>query len=301
MGELTCEPSPFIVCFLSTTAPVFYSLCFGRTLLSLSVPIDHPAKRRITMTMTMTMSRYALALMLLLSPALVMAQDPPAAAPPAAATDPADPAPPQGLCASDPELQKIADSNPQVAQCCQQFDAMLGDINTVLSQGFTALVPVLGCLTLPPIELSSVCYNDLLSSGANCYNEMNVMIEFFNETGLLGTVVDAAEGKGEGNITEAIPTQEKFEQMAVDYLPTAQEKLKAITGSDQINPVCCQSVSKLIADKCACEKTPMSFLDGMLEKKGLKISDYIGLAKTVMGKMGCDAANDLQVYPQCTA
>merc|ERR1711959_385923 len=155
----TCEPSPFIVCFLSTTAPVFYSLCFGRTLLSLSVPIDHPAKRRITMTMTM--SRYALALMLLLSPALVMAQDPPAAAPTAAT----DPAAPQGLCASDPELQKIADSNPQVAQCCQQFDAMLGDINTVLSQGFTALVPVLGCLTLPPIELSSTCYNDLLSSG----------------------------------------------------------------------------------------------------------------------------------------
>merc|ERR1712188_207814 len=121
--------------FPSTTAPV----------LLLSVPIDHPAKTR--MTMTMTMSRYALALMLLLSPALVMAQDPPAAAPPAAATDPAAP---QGLCASDPELQKIADSNPQVAQCCQQFDAMLGDINTVLSQGFTALVPVLGCLTLPP-------------------------------------------------------------------------------------------------------------------------------------------------------
>mmetsp|Transcript_8686 Transcript_8686/g.16108 ORF Transcript_8686/g.16108 Transcript_8686/m.16108 type:complete len:253 (-) Transcript_8686:2573-3331(-) len=252
----------------------------------------------MTMTMTMTMSRYALALMLLLSPALVMAQDPPAAAPPAAATDPADPAAPQGLCASDPELQKIADSNPQVAQCCQQFDAMLGDINTVLSQGFTALVPVLGCLTLPPIELSSTCYNDLLSSGANCFNEMNVMLDFFNSSGLLDAALDAATGSGD-NAT--IPTPEEFEKIALDYLPTAMDELKTITGSDQINPVCCQSVSKLVADKCACEKTPMSFLDGMLEKKGLKISDYIGLAKTVMGKMGCDAANDLQVYPQCTA
>ena len=95
--------------------------------------------------------------------------------------------------------------------------------------------------------------------------------------------------------------KEEFEKIALDYLPTAMDELKTITGSDQINPVCCQSVSKLVADKCACEKTPMSFLDGMLEKKGLKISDYIGLAKTVMGKMGCDAANDLQVYPQCTA
>merc|ERR1712188_296270 len=271
------------VSFPSTTAPVFYS----------QIPIDHPTKTR--MTMTMTMSRYAFALMLLLSPALVMAQDPPAAAPPAAATDPAAP---QGLCASDPELQKIADSNPQVAQCCRQFDAMLGDINTVLSQGFTALVPVLGCLTLPPIELSSTCYNDLLSSGANCFNEMNVMLDFFNSSGLLDAALDAASGSGD-NAT--IPTPEEFEKIALDYLPTAMDELKTITGSDQINPVCCQSVSKLVADKCACEKTPMSFLDGMLEKKGLKISDYIGLAKTVMGKMGCDAANDLQVYPQCTA
>merc|ERR1712072_462698 len=161
MGELSSEPSPFIVCsfpFLS-----FPFLSFPR------------ASRFFTLRqvlMTRTMSRYALALMLLLSPALVMAQDPASVDPPAEATDPAAS---QGLCASDPE----------VAQCCQQFDAMLGDINTVLSQGFTALVPVLGCLTLPPIELSSTCYNDLLSSGANCFNEMNVMLDFFNSSGLL--------------------------------------------------------------------------------------------------------------------
>ncbi len=92
-----------------------------------------------------------------------------------------------GLCASDPELQKIADSNPEVAQCCQQFDAMLGNIDALLQQGFTALVPILGCLTKPPIELSANCYNDLLSSGANCFYEMNVMLGFFNATGLLDT------------------------------------------------------------------------------------------------------------------
>merc|ERR1711981_894230 len=180
MGELSSEPSPFIVCsfpFLS-----FPFLSFPR------------ASRFFTLRqvlMTRTMSRYALALMLLLSPALVMAQDPASVDPPAEATDPAAS---QGLCASDPELQKIADSNPQVAQCCQQFDAMLGDINTVLSQGFTALVPGLGCLTLPPIELSSTCYNDLLSSGANCFNEMNVMLDFFNSSGLLDAALDAASG-----------------------------------------------------------------------------------------------------------
>jgi len=91
------------------------------------------------------------------------------------------------LCASDPELQKIADENPEVAQCCQQFDAMLGNIDAILQQGFTALVPVLGCLTKPPIELSANCYNDLLSSGANCFYELNVMLGFFNATGLLDT------------------------------------------------------------------------------------------------------------------
>merc|ERR1711862_1055989 len=198
-------------------------------------------------------------------------------------------------------MGELAASNPDVAQCCQTFDTMLGDIQGLLAQGITALVPVLGCTTQPPIYLSSVCYNDLLSSGANCYNEMNVMIEFFNETGLLGTVVDAAEGKGEGNITEAIPTQEKFEQMAVDYLPTAQEKLLSITGSDQINPVCCQSVSTLIADKCACEEKPMSFLTTRLEPTGVQLSSFIGLAKTVMGNMGCDAAEQLQVYPDCVS
>uniref|UniRef100_A0A7S2Z4V2 Uncharacterized protein n=1 Tax=Chloropicon laureae TaxID=464258 RepID=A0A7S2Z4V2_9CHLO len=206
------------------------------------------------------------------------------------------------LCASDPELQKIADENPEVAQCCQQFDAMLGNIDAILQQGFTALVPVLGCLTKPPIELSANCYNDLLSSGANCFYELNVMLGFFNATGLLDTAVNAATSGDLSSVdTSAIPTPEEFEKQALDYLPTAMEQLKSVTGSDQINPVCCQSVSKLIADKCACEEKPMSFVTSRLDGTGLQLSDYIGLAKTVMGNMGCDAANDLQVYPQCTA
>ena len=91
------------------------------------------------------------------------------------------------------------------------------------------MVPVLGCATQPPIDLSAQCYQDLLSSGANCYNEMNVMIDFFNSSGLLTTLTDAADGNVE-NITEAIPGQDEFEKMALDYLPTAQEQLQAITG-----------------------------------------------------------------------
>jgi len=211
------------------------------------------------------------------------------------------PATVSGFCEIDPELKELAESNPDVAKCCNTFDSMLGDIQGVLAQGITALVPVLGCLTQPPIYLSAMCYNDLLSSGANCYNEMNVMIEFFNATGLLSTVLEVADGNGEGNITAAIPTPEDFEKMAVDYLPTAQEKLKAITGSDQINPVCCQSVSKLIADKCACEEKPMSFLTKRMEPAGIQLNSFIGLAKTVMGNMGCDAAEQLQVYPDCVS
>lgn len=59
--------------------------------------------------------------------------------------------------------------------------------------GVTALVPVMDCTTLPPWELSANCYNNLLSAGANCYYEMNVMIEFFNETGILETATTAVK------------------------------------------------------------------------------------------------------------
>jgi len=239
------------------------------------------------------------ALLLLLSPMCAYAQDEAAEATPDATPD-TPVATVSGFCEVDPELKELAATNPDVAQCCNTFDSMLGDIQGVLAQGITALVPVLGCLSQPPIYLSAQCYQDLLSSGANCYNEMNVMIEFFNSSGLLGTLTEAAEGNVE-NITSAIPDQDQFEQMAVDYLPTAQEKLLSITGSDQINPVCCQSVSTLIADKCACEEKPMSFLTTRLEPTGVQLSSFIGLAKTVMGNMGCDAAEQLQVYPDCVS
>merc|ERR1711959_337043 len=124
------------------------------------------------------------------------------------------------LCGKDPELAKIAAENPQVAQCCSQFDTLLSNIDAVLAQGVTALVPIMGCTTLPPIELSANCYNDLLSSGANCFNEMNVLVGFFNATGLLSTATDAATS---GNISEeaisSIPTEDEFKKMALDYLP----------------------------------------------------------------------------------
>merc|ERR1712087_685511 len=138
-------------------------------------------------------------LLLLLSPMCAYAQDEAADATPDAPV-----ATVSGFCEVDPELKELAATNPDVAQCCNTFDSMLGDIQGVLAQGITALVPVLGCLSQPPIYLSAMCYNDLLSSGANCYNEMNVMIEFFNATGLLSTVLEVADGNGEGNITAAI-------------------------------------------------------------------------------------------------
>ena len=59
--------------------------------------------------------------------------------------------------------------------------------------GVTALVPVMECTTLPPWELSANCYNNLLSAGANCYYETNVMIQFFNETGILDTATTAVK------------------------------------------------------------------------------------------------------------
>merc|ERR1711959_783713 len=61
------------------------------------------------------------------------------------------------------------------------------------AQGVTALVPVMECTTLPPWELSANCYNNLLSAGANCYYETNVMIQFFNETGILDTATTAVK------------------------------------------------------------------------------------------------------------
>jgi len=160
----------------------------------------------------------------------------------------------------------------------------------------------MGCTTLPPIELSANCYNDLLSSGANCFNEMNVLVGFFNATGLLSTATDAATS---GNISEeaisSIPTEDEFKKMALDYLPTSQKDLEAITGSPNINPVCCESIRKLVTDKCACEEKPMSFLNTRLDEVGLDISSYLDLAKTVVSTMGCDGAADLEVYPNCKA
>lgn len=205
------------------------------------------------------------------------------------------------ICEVDPELKELAAGNPQIAQCCTQYDALLGNLEATLEQGFTALVPVLGCLQLPPAELSATCYNDMLSTGANCFNEMNVMLGFFNDTGLLGTALSFANGSNtDGEAAkEAIPSPEKLEQMANDYLPTAKANLKAVTGSETINPVCCQSISKNIADQCPCEKKAMEFLTSRLTQGGLNLSDYVPVAKTMVSNMGCNAADNLQVYPQC--
>ena len=118
-----------------------------------------------------------------------------------------------GLCDKDPELAEISASNPAVAQCCSQFDALLANIDAVLAQGVTALVPVMSCTLLPPIELSQECYQDLLSAGANCYYETNVMIQFFNETGLLGTAVDASKtGEVSNETVASLPTEAEFKE-----------------------------------------------------------------------------------------
>ena len=46
-----------------------------------------------------------------------------------------------GLCDKDPELAEISASNPAVAQCCSQFDALLANIDAVLAQGVTPWSP----------------------------------------------------------------------------------------------------------------------------------------------------------------
>jgi len=206
-----------------------------------------------------------------------------------------------GLCDKDPELAEIAASNPAVAQCCSQFDALLANIDAVLAQGVTALVPVMSCTLLPPVELSQECYQDLLSAGANCYYETNVMIQFFNETGLLGTAVDASKtGEVSNETVASLPTEEEFKEQALAYLPTAKSNLKAMTGSDTMNPICCNTIGKLIEDKCACEEKPITFVQSRLDKVGMKIEDWVDFGKEVVSGMGCDSAQDLQVYPACT-
>merc|ERR1712048_1373902 len=189
-----------------------------------------------------------------------------------------------GLCDKDPELAEISASNPAVAQCCSQFDALLANIDAVLAQGVTALVPVMSCTLLPPVELSQ-----------NCYYETNVMIQFFNETGLLGTAVDASKtGEVSNETVASLPTEAEFKEQALAYLPTAKSNLKAVTGSDTINPICCNTIGKLIEDK------PITFVQSRLDKVGMKIEDWIDFGKEVVSGMGCDSAQDLQVYPACT-
>merc|ERR1712039_615366 len=120
-----------------------------------------------------------------------------------------------GICEKDPELKEISASNPAVAACCTKFDALLANIDAVLAQGVTALVPVMSCTLLPPVELSQECYQDLLSAGANCYYETNVMIQFFNETGLLGTAVDASKtGEVSNETVASLPTEAEFKEQA---------------------------------------------------------------------------------------
>eukprot|EP00216_Chloropicon_sp_CCMP2111_P005526 CAMPEP_0198246462 /NCGR_PEP_ID=MMETSP1446-20131203/45977_1 /TAXON_ID=1461542 ORGANISM="Unidentified sp, Strain CCMP2111" /NCGR_SAMPLE_ID=MMETSP1446 /ASSEMBLY_ACC=CAM_ASM_001112 /LENGTH=345 /DNA_ID=CAMNT_0043930783 /DNA_START=479 /DNA_END=1516 /DNA_ORIENTATION=+ len=215
----------------------------------------------------------------------------------------ADGTEPKGICESDPQLKELMDSNPQIAQCCDQYDQILADPSATLNQGFTGLVPLLGCLQLPPIELSAVCYNDLLSSGANCFNELMIMLDFFNETGILDQAISAAQDGSVSDtsaLTKALDP-DNFQSEALAYLPTARKEMEKLTGSDTINPVCCQSISKLIADKCACEQTAMSFVVNRFQPAGFDLQNYVGLAKTVVGNLGCTAAEELQVYPECVS
>jgi len=207
-----------------------------------------------------------------------------------------------GICEKDPELKEISASNPAVATCCTKFDTLLANIDAVLAQGVTALVPVMDCTTLPPWELSANCYNSLLSAGANCYYEMNVMIEFFNETGILETATTAVKtGDADEDTLKSLPTEDEFKQEAIDWIPTGREKLQAITGSPDINPICCQAITKLVDDKCACEETPMTAVNKRLDKIGMNVQDWLDLAKQVVKGMGCDGADNLQAYPECTA
>merc|ERR1712098_448539 len=56
----------------------------------------------------------------------------------------------------------------------------------------------------------------------------------------------------------------------------------------------------LLRDKCACEEKPITFVQSRLDKVGMKIEDWIDFGKEVVSGMGCDSAQDLQVYPACT-
>merc|ERR1712017_52177 len=187
-----------------------------------------------------------------------------------------------GICEKDPELKEISASNPAVAACCTKFDTLLANIDAVLAQGVTALVPVMECTTLPPWELSSNCYNNLLSAGAN----------FYYETGILDTATTAVKtGDADEDTLKSLPTEDEFKQEAIDWIPTGREKLQAITGSPDINPICCQAITKLVDDKCACEETPMTAVNKRLDKIGMNVQDWLDLAKQVVKGMGCDGAD----------
>ena len=65
-----------------------------------------------------------------------------------------------------------------------------------------------------------------------------------------------------------------------------------------VPPTCCAAITPVISGKCLCQQKPVELLKGVI---GQDPSQFIGVAAEVLGKLGCNALDGAQVYPQCQA
>uniref|UniRef100_A0A7S2T5G3 Bifunctional inhibitor/plant lipid transfer protein/seed storage helical domain-containing protein n=2 Tax=Chloropicon primus TaxID=1764295 RepID=A0A7S2T5G3_9CHLO len=179
-----------------------------------------------------------------------------------------------------------------IPDSCKSLDP--STLDTSDPSAFATLLPCTGW--------DQTCQSNVLAAGASCMQEIQAISKWANsssvqsdlasETGLSANSTDADVKNTTASVT---PDQVKADLDA--RIPDLKTALGGCCGGG-ITPTCCAAMTPVISGKCLCQQKPVELLKGVL---GQDPSEFIGVAAEVLGKLGCNALDGAQVYPQCEA
>ena len=172
------------------------------------------------------------------------------------------------------------------------------DVSSLLSDP-TQLISL-----LPQLGLSEACQTDVITMGANCLPELQLLPQLLQDPKVTGLIAqysgvnvtagespdDLAAAASSANLTGMpVLSDDEIQSIIDEVLPIAQ----GLFPDGKISDACCSQLSPVVSDNCLCSKTTMDLVYSFTSSSDPPITDlnpYLKFVDEVMGKVSARRA-----------
>jgi len=174
-----------------------------------------------------------------------------------------------------------------------QLDLSNLDVSSLLSDP-TQLISL-----LPQLGLSEACQTDVITMGANCLPELQLLPQLLQDPKVTGLIaqyagVNVTAGESPSDLASAaesanltgmpVLSDDEIQSIIDEVLPIAQ----GLFPDGKISDACCSQLSPVVSDNCLCSKTTMDLVYSFTSSSDPPITDlnpYLKFVDEVMGKV----------------